>query len=109
MPPDTDWAHDADVFELEVQPGDAVVLATDGLLDNCFPEDLVRLAPRSASEVQQVGGGLAGGQGCAGRRHGAVAAAASGWHRPGMCQLHCLLASGWGFAFCMLLPARLLA
>lgn len=54
MPPDTDWAEDAAVYELPVQAGDALVLATDGLLDNLWPADIVRLAPRSAAEVEQV-------------------------------------------------------
>lgn len=54
MPPDTDWARDAAVFSLEVRPGDAIVLATDGLLDNLPVEDIVRLAPRSADEVEAV-------------------------------------------------------
>ena len=54
MPPDTDYAQDAATFSLEVQPGDAIVMATDGLLDNLFGEDIVRLAPKAAGEVQQV-------------------------------------------------------
>ncbi len=32
-----------------------LVLATDGLLDNLYPEDIVALAPRSAADVEQVG------------------------------------------------------
>ena len=105
MPPDTDWARDAAVYQIEVRgwlaaiscpacrlacltcrrvlagacagvpldaparahlpappcwhdeqvlPGDVLVLATDGLLDNLFPEDIVALAPRSPGEVEQV-------------------------------------------------------
>jgi hypothetical protein len=54
MPPDTDYAQDAATFSLEVQPGDAIVMATDGLLDNLYGEDIVRLAPKAAGEVQQV-------------------------------------------------------
>ncbi|EFN54891.1 hypothetical protein CHLNCDRAFT_135009 [Chlorella variabilis] len=50
MPPDTDYAQDAAVFSLQLQPGDAIVLATDGLLDNLPQEEIVGLAPRSAGE-----------------------------------------------------------
>ncbi|PSC71030.1 serine threonine phosphatase [Micractinium conductrix] len=59
MPPDTDWAQDAAVFCLEVQPGDAIVMATDGLLDNLPAEDIVRLAPPSAAEVEQAAAAMA--------------------------------------------------
>ena len=59
MPPDTDYAEDAAVFELEVQPGDAIVMATDGLLDNLYPEDILRLAPRSADGVEAAAAALA--------------------------------------------------
>ncbi|KAL4452019.1 hypothetical protein ABPG75_007681 [Micractinium tetrahymenae] len=59
MPPDTDWARDAAVFSLEVRPGDAIVLATDGLLDNLPVEDIVRLAPRSAGEVEAAAAAMA--------------------------------------------------
>lgn len=115
LPPDTDWARDAAVYQIEVRlglprsvqrhsclqgvaccpckpgkgpalcthprslctllhracrpsfrplqqvlPGDVLVLATDGLLDNLYPEDIVALAPRSAADVEQVRGGHRG-------------------------------------------------
>jgi protein phosphatase PTC7 len=59
QPPDTDWAEDAAVFSLQLRPGDAIVLATDGLLDNLPAEDIVRLAPRSAADVQRAAAAMA--------------------------------------------------
>ena len=47
-----DDADDADVRQLEVTPGDIVVLASDGLYDNMFDE-----------EIAQVGGCVCGGGG----------------------------------------------
>lgn len=66
-------AADAAVYDFEVQPGDVVILGTDGLLDNCYTEEIVRLAPKSPAEVAQaspagrragLGGGRAGGRLC---------------------------------------------
>lgn len=48
---DSDTAEDADVFKLGVQEGDVVVLATDGLLDNVWPEDIAALAPKNGEGV----------------------------------------------------------
>jgi protein phosphatase PTC7 len=59
LPPDTDWARDAAVFQIEVLPGDVLVLATDGLLDNLYPEDIVALAPRSPADVEQAAAAMA--------------------------------------------------
>ncbi len=57
--PATDTAEDAAVYRLALQPGDVIVLATDGALDNVWPEDIVALAPRSAGEVQAAADALA--------------------------------------------------
>ncbi|GAB4819383.1 hypothetical protein N2152v2_006429 [Parachlorella kessleri] len=51
----TDTVDDAAVYDLEVHPGDVIVLATDGLLDNCYTEEIVKLAPSSPAEVEQAG------------------------------------------------------
>lgn len=40
---DTDYAEDAEVFELDLQAGDVVVMATDGILDNLWDADLAKL------------------------------------------------------------------
>lgn len=39
----TDEPQDADLSEVEVEHGDVVVVATDGVLDNLFPEELVQI------------------------------------------------------------------
>jgi len=51
---DTDTADDAAVYRLAVLPGDAIVLATDGVLDNIWPAEIAKMAPRSAEEVQSA-------------------------------------------------------
>ncbi len=59
-------AADAGVYDIEVQPGDVIILATDGLLDNCYTEEIVRLAPTSSTHVEQAsvpGAGAAKGRG----------------------------------------------
>jgi hypothetical protein len=50
----TDWADNADVYSVEVQPGDVVVTGSDGLWDNCFTEELLQLLPKCAGEVLRV-------------------------------------------------------
>lgn len=55
----TDSVKDAEVYEVEVQEGDVVVLATDGLLDNCYPEEIAELAPKSAEQTMQAAEALA--------------------------------------------------
>ena len=47
------------MFLLAVQPGDVVVMGSDGLLDNCRLDEIVRLAPREASGVQAAAAALA--------------------------------------------------
>ena len=39
----TDEPDDADMCELDVEDGDVVVVATDGVLDNLFPEEIVQI------------------------------------------------------------------
>ncbi|KAG6386757.1 hypothetical protein SASPL_151931 [Salvia splendens] len=43
-------AGEAEEMAVEVQSGDVVVAATDGLLDNLFPEDMEAVAGRCLSE-----------------------------------------------------------
>lgn len=50
--PATDTADDADVFNIQLYPGDVLIAGSDGLLDNCWPEEIASLAPSSSSEVQ---------------------------------------------------------
>ena len=57
--PATDYAEDAAVFRVPVQPGDVIILATDGALDNVWPKDMVNLAPRTAEEVDGAASALA--------------------------------------------------
>ena len=40
---DTDYAEDAEVFELDLQVGDVVVMATDGITDNLWDADFEKL------------------------------------------------------------------
>lgn len=51
---DTDRAEDAVNYELELQSGDVIVAATDGLWDNLHTEELLPLLPASEDAVQEV-------------------------------------------------------
>ncbi|KAL4538463.1 hypothetical protein Ndes2526B_g03235 [Nannochloris sp. 'desiccata'] len=57
--PATDYVEDAAVFRVAVQPGDVLILATDGVLDNVWSKDMVALAPRNAEEVDGAATALA--------------------------------------------------
>jgi protein phosphatase PTC7 len=57
--PATDYVEDAAVYRLAVQPGDVIILATDGVLDNVWTRDMVALAPRTAEEVDNAATTLA--------------------------------------------------
>jgi hypothetical protein len=48
---ETDTVKDADVFRIPLKPGDCIIIATDGLLDNVFPNDIAALAPTTEAEV----------------------------------------------------------
>ena len=48
---DTDTVEDAEFMKVPIKEGDAVILATDGLFDNVWPDDIVALAPKSSTEV----------------------------------------------------------
>ena len=41
--PEADAPEDADVYELDVEPGDVVVLGTDGLFDNMWDDQLAAI------------------------------------------------------------------
>ena len=51
---DTDRPEDATDYELQLQSGDVIVAATDGLWDNIHTEELLPLLPASEDAVQQV-------------------------------------------------------
>ncbi len=57
--PATDYVEDAEVYRLALQPGDVLILATDGVLDNVWPTDMLALAPRTAEEVDGAATALA--------------------------------------------------
>ena len=39
----TDYAEDAEVFDIAVQPGDVLVMGSDGVFDNVFPAEVERV------------------------------------------------------------------
>jgi hypothetical protein len=49
---ETDTVKDADIFRIPLKPGDCIIIATDGLLDNVFPNDIAALAPTTEAEVE---------------------------------------------------------
>lgn len=51
---DTDRPEDASDYELQLQSGDVIVAATDGLWDNLHTKELLPLLPASESDVKQV-------------------------------------------------------
>ena len=51
---DTDQPEDAADYELQLQSGDVIVAATDGLWDNIHTQELLPLLPTSEDAVQQV-------------------------------------------------------
>ena len=50
----TDKAEDATLSELELQPGDLIVMATDGVWDNLYMDELISLLPKSPEDLQRV-------------------------------------------------------
>lgn len=44
---DTDWPSDADVYDIDIQPGDVVVMGSDGLFDNVWNDDLAKIVSTS--------------------------------------------------------------
>jgi len=57
--PESDTVDDAEVYKLPLAPGDAIILATDGVLDNIWPEEIAGLAPRRVEDVQTAANALA--------------------------------------------------
>lgn len=51
---DTDRPEDASDYELQLQSGDVIVAATDGLWDNLHTKELLPLLPASESDVKQA-------------------------------------------------------
>lgn len=41
--PDTDTAEEADLYEFTVQPGDVIVVGSDGLFDNMWNHELAAM------------------------------------------------------------------
>ncbi|EEH60654.1 uncharacterized protein MICPUCDRAFT_5690, partial [Micromonas pusilla CCMP1545] len=52
---DTDLASDALTYEIDVVPGDLVVLGSDGLFDNVFDEEIAEVATAAAFSVAGAG------------------------------------------------------
>ena len=50
----TDKAEDASLSELELQPSDLIVMATDGVWDNLYMDELISLLPKSPEDLQRV-------------------------------------------------------
>lgn len=57
--PDTDFADQAAVFAFPLRPGDQLVVATDGLWDNCFPAEVAAVAARHAGDPRAAAAALA--------------------------------------------------
>ncbi|GIL76563.1 hypothetical protein Vretifemale_6067, partial [Volvox reticuliferus] len=55
--PDTDTAADAQTYQISMRAGDVVILATDGLFDNMWDEELVSMVAAAAASIPS---GLAG-------------------------------------------------
>ena len=51
---DTDRPEDATDYELQLQSGDVIVAATDGLWDNIHMQEILPLLPNSEDAVQKV-------------------------------------------------------
>lgn len=51
---DTDRPEDASEYELQLQSGDVIIAATDGLWDNLHTEELLPLLPTSEESVKQA-------------------------------------------------------
>jgi serine/threonine protein phosphatase PrpC len=47
-------AQDADLYSLDVRPGDVLIAATDGLWDNTYDDELLQHLPTSADDLQRV-------------------------------------------------------
>ena len=52
---DIDSASEAQEFEFEIQPGDLVIVGSDGLFDNVFDEDIVAVANDAVAKVAGAG------------------------------------------------------
>eukprot|EP00959_Pyramimonas_sp_CCMP1952_P318421 6662964-Pyramimonas_sp.AAC.1 len=54
----SDSPSNADLYELDLRAGDVMVLGSDGLLDNCFPDEIANLVSehkgRPAGEIAEA-------------------------------------------------------
>lgn len=48
----TDSADQAETFTVPVEPGDVIIMGSDGLWDNAYEAEIVALAPKSASDAR---------------------------------------------------------
>lgn len=53
-PEASDSVDDADVYKVPVQANDVIILATDGVFDNVWPEEIVELAPKDVDSVEDA-------------------------------------------------------
>jgi serine/threonine protein phosphatase PrpC len=58
-PSSTDTPSLSGIYELEVQPGDVLLMSTDGLFDNLFAEEIDRMMILAAQVPQTVAAELA--------------------------------------------------
>lgn len=60
--PGTDDADSADASTVQTQAGDVVVLATDGLFDNLFDEDIAQICSNAVGSYAAAAGAQAAGE-----------------------------------------------
>lgn len=51
---DTNYPSDAETYRFNVMPGDTIVMATDGLWDNCELEEIAQLIPDTDDAVENA-------------------------------------------------------
>ncbi len=47
-------AQDADLYSWEVQPGDVLIAATDGLWDNTYDDEVMEFLPAGPDDLQRA-------------------------------------------------------
>jgi len=50
----TDSADQAQLYHVPVEPGDVIIAGSDGLWDNAYEHEILKLMPQSADEVQKA-------------------------------------------------------
>lgn len=46
--------QDADLYSIGVQPGDVLIMGTDGLWDNAYNDEVLRFLPESPADLDRV-------------------------------------------------------